>query len=117
MLGEENDEGVVPLTGGLLEVIEGLSKSHAIAGLVGGRDIARRSLHEAATIVWKRGVQEGSVDVKGVAHHIAAVGDSQHCSYFREADRRHKGVKVIEIVHLRGPASYEPCFVLIEAAV
>ena len=62
-------------------------------------------------------MQEGSVDVKGVAHHRAAVGDSQHRSYFREADRRRKGVKVIETVHLREAASYEPRFVLIEAAV
>ena len=51
MLGEENDEGVVSLTVGLLEAIEGLPKSHAFAGLVGGRDIARRSLHKATTIV------------------------------------------------------------------
>ena len=117
LLGEENDESVVPLTWGLLEAIEGLPKSHAIAGLVGGRDIARRSLNEATTIVWKEGVQEGSVDVKGVAHHRAAVGDSQHRSYCREADRRRKGVEVIEIVHLREAESYEPHFVLIEAAV
>ena len=79
LLGEEKDEGVVPPTGGLLEAIEGLPEPHAIAGLVGGRDIARRSLHEATTIVWKGGVQEGSVDVKGVAHHRTAVCDSQHC--------------------------------------
>ena len=117
LLGEENDQGVVPLTGGLLEAIEGLPKSHAIAGLVGGRDIVRRSLHEATTTVWKGGVQEGSVDVKGVAHHRAAVGNSQHRSFCREADRRRKGVEVIETVHLREAASYEPRFVLIEAAV
>ena len=55
LLGEERNEGVVPLTGRLLEDIEGLPEPHAIAGLVGGRDIARRSLHEATTIVWKGG--------------------------------------------------------------
>ena len=53
LLGGENDEGVVPLTGDLLEAIEDLPKSHAIAGRVGGRSIARRSLHEATTMVWK----------------------------------------------------------------
>ena len=73
LLGEKKNEGVVPLTGGLFEAIEGLPESHAFSGLVGGRDIARRSLHEATTIVWKGGVQEGSVDVKGVAHHRVAV--------------------------------------------
>ena len=99
LLGEENDEGVAPLTEGLLVAIEGLPESHAIAGLGGGRDIVRRSLHEATTIVWKGGVQDGSVDVKGVAHHRDAVGDSQHHSYCREADRRRKGVEVIETVH------------------
>ena len=46
LLGEENDEGVVPLTGGVLEAIEDFPESHAIAGLVGGRDITRRSLHD-----------------------------------------------------------------------
>ena len=68
-------------------------------------------------MVWKGGVQKGSVDVKGMAHHRAAVGDSQHRSYFREADRRRKGVEVIETMYLREAASYEPRFVLIEAAV
>ena len=42
LLGEEKDEGVVPLTGGLLEAIVGLPEPHAIAGIVGGRDISRR---------------------------------------------------------------------------
>ena len=68
-------------------------------------------------IVWKGGVQEGSVDVKGVAHHRAAVGNSKHRSYFCEADRRRRGVKVIETMHLREAASYEPRFVLIKASV
>ena len=62
-------------------------------------------------------MQEGNVDVKGVAHHRADVGDNQHRSYCREADRRRKGVEVIETVHLREAASYEPRFVLIEVAV
>ena len=68
-------------------------------------------------MVWKGGVQEGSVDVKRMANHKAAVGDSQHCSYCREADRRREGVEVIETMHLREAASYEARLVLIEAAV
>ena len=75
-LGEEKDEGVIPLARGLLEAIEGLPEPHAIASIIGRRDIACRRLHEATTIVWKGGVQEGSVDVKGVAHHGSAVCDS-----------------------------------------
>ena len=51
LLGEEENKGVAPLTGGLLEAIEGLPEPHAIASLVGGRDITRSSLHEEATIV------------------------------------------------------------------
>ena len=51
VLGEEKNEGVVPLTAGLLEAIQGLLKPHALAGLAGGRDIARRILHEATQIL------------------------------------------------------------------
>ena len=108
---------MVPLTGGLLEATEGLPESHAIAGLVGGRDIARRSLHEATTIVWKGGVEEGSVDVKGVAHHIMSVCDGQHRSDSSEADRGCKSVKIIETVHLREAARTLPRLVLIKAPV
>ena len=101
---------MIPLTGGVLEAIEGLPEPHAIAGLVGGRDIARRSLHEATTIVWKGGVQESSVDVKGVAHHRTAVCDSQHRSDSSEGDRRCKCVKDIETVHMREAAQLAaPC--------
>ena len=66
---------------------------------------------------WKEGVQESNGDVNGGAHHRADVGDNQHRSYCREADRRRKGVEVIETVHLREAASYEPRFVLIEVVV
>ena len=85
LLGEEKDEGVVPLTRGLLEAIVGPPEPYSIASLVGGRDIARRSLHKATTIVWKGGVQGGSVDVKGVTHHRTAVCNSQHRSDSSEA--------------------------------
>ena len=60
---------------------------------------------------------EGSVDVKGVAHHRDAVDDSEHRSDSREADRRRKNVVVIKTVHLREAASNEPCLVLIEVPV
>ena len=108
---------MVPLTGGQLEPIEGLPEPHAISGHVGGRDIARRSLHETTTIVWKGGVPESNVDVMGVAHHRVAVGNSVHHSDSREADRRRKSVEIIVTVHLREAASNEPYLVLIEAAV
>ena len=36
LLGEEKNEGVVPLTEGLLETIKGLPETHAIALLAGG---------------------------------------------------------------------------------
>ena len=58
LLGEEEDERVVPLARGLLEAIEGLLEPHTVASSVGRRDIARRRLHEATTVVWKAGVQE-----------------------------------------------------------
>ena len=76
LLSEEEDKRVIPLARGMLEAIEDLPEPHAIASFVGRRDIARRSLHESTTIVWKGGVPEGSVDVKGVAHHGTAVSDS-----------------------------------------
>ena len=108
---------MVPLTRGLLEAIEGLPEPHAIASLVSGRDIARRSLHEATTIVWKGGVRESSVDVKGVAHHRISASNRQHRSDSNEADRRCKSVELIETVHLREAARNQPRLVLIEAPV
>ena len=63
------------------------------------------------------GMQEGSVDVKRMANHRAAVGDSQHRWYCSEADRRREGVEEIETMHLREAASDKPRLVLIEAAV
>ena len=56
LFGEEENERVVPLAGGLFEAVESLPEQHAVACSAGRRDVANGGLHEATTVVWQGGV-------------------------------------------------------------